>query len=85
MTVNVNLTVDDYTSRMLGIIKEKFSLKDKGQALVKFAHLYGDEFAEPEIKEEAAKRIMTIHNNHMKKYGYRAMTDKELKELFEVD
>ncbi|MDP3742500.1 MAG: DUF2683 family protein [Candidatus Micrarchaeota archaeon] len=85
MTVNVNLTVDDYTNRVLGVIKEKFGLRDKGQALVKFAHLFGDDFVEAEVTEEAAKRIMNIHNNHIKKYGFRSMTDKELKKLFDVN
>lgn len=84
MGVNVNLIVDDYTNRVLGVVKEKYGLRDKGQALVKIAHVYGHDLVEEEVNEEAAKRIMGIHNHHMKKYGFRAMSEKELKKLFEV-
>lgn len=82
--VNVNLVVDDYTNRVLGVIKEKYGLKDKGEALCTFADMYGDDFVEREVKEDAAKRILEIHNKHMKKYGFKSMTDQELKDLFEV-
>ncbi len=83
-TVNVNLTIDDYTSRVLGVIKEKFGLRDKAQALVKFAHLYGDEFVGEEVKEEVVKRIIEDCDAHIKKYGFRKMTEKELDKLLGV-
>ncbi|NYZ77972.1 DUF2683 family protein [Candidatus Micrarchaeota archaeon] len=83
--VKVNLTVDDYTNRVLGVIKEKFGLKDKAQALVKFAHAYGGEFVEEQAGEEYVKKMLERCDAHVKKYGFKKMTDKELDELLEVN
>ena len=84
-TVNVNLTIDDYTNRVLGVIKEKFGLKDKAQALVKFAHIYGHEFVEEQASEEYVKKMLQRCDTHIKKYGYKKMTNKELDKLLEVN
>ena len=83
--VNVNLVVDDYTNRVLGVVKEMYSLKDKGQALVKLAHMYGDEYIDRSVKEEYAKQALADTEAHFKKYGFRKMSKKELNELFGVD
>lgn len=80
----MNLTVDDYTNRVLGVVKEKYGLHDKGAALVKIAHAYGHDLVEEEAKEEVVKEMIDIHNAHIKKYGHKAMTKRELDELFEV-
>lgn len=32
----MNLKVKGYTSRVLGVVKEKYGLRDKGEAMVKF-------------------------------------------------
>lgn len=80
-TVTMNVKVGVYTSRVLGVVKEKYGLKDKGEALDKFAEMYGDEFVEREASEEYVKRILAIHHAHLKKHPNRKMTDKELDEL----
>ncbi|MFH0713868.1 MAG: hypothetical protein V1722_04905 [Candidatus Micrarchaeota archaeon] len=82
--VNVNLIVDDYTNRVLGVIKEKYGLKDKGEALCTFADMYGDDFVEREVREDAAKRIIESCDAHIKKYGYKGMSDKELMNLLGI-
>lgn len=84
-TVNVNLVIDDYTNRVLGVIKEMYGLKDKGQALVKFMHLHGEEYIEPQVREEYAKQVIEGCEAHFKKYGIRRMSEAELNKLFKVD
>ena len=54
----------NYTSRVLDVIKAKFGLKTKGQALDKFAEMYGEEFVDLEVKEEYVKKILAIENDY---------------------
>ncbi|MEK6841164.1 MAG: hypothetical protein AABX45_01045 [Nanoarchaeota archaeon] len=82
--VAVNFRVRQYTNQVLGVIKEKYALRDKAEALDKFVEIYGTEFVEPEVKEEFVKEVIESCNKHIKKYGYRAMDKKKFKELFEL-
>ena len=79
--VTVNLKVKDYTSRVLGVVKEKYGLRDKGDALDKFAEMYGEEFVEPEVKEEVIREVIESCDRHIKKYGFRKMSIKELDKI----
>lgn len=80
-TIAVNLRVSEYASRVLGVIKEKFGLKDKSEAMNKFAEMFGDEFIEKEAKEEYIKKLIEIEKRHLEKYGNRKMSLKELDKL----
>lgn len=80
-TVQLRAEINDYTNRVLGVIKEKFGLKNKSLALNKFAELYGDEFVEKDVKDEFIKRTISIVNAHHKKHPKRRMTLNELDEL----
>ena len=80
--VMMNLKVKGYTSRVLGVVKEKYGLRDKSQAIDKFAEIYGDEFVEKEASEEYMKKFLRIEEKHFKKYGYRKMSSIELDKLF---
>ncbi len=81
----MNIRVNDYTRRVLGVIKEKFGLKDKAQALDKFAELHGDEFVEQDVSEEMAREVIRSCDAHIKKYGFRKRSLKELAELCGVE
>ena len=78
---SMSITVNEYTNRVLGVIKEKFGLKDKAEALDKFAEIFGEEFVEKEVKDEIIQEIIKDCDNHIKKYGYRKMSLKELDKL----
>ncbi|MFH1663630.1 MAG: hypothetical protein ABH986_02345 [archaeon] len=80
-TVSINVKIDDYTSRVLGVVKEKYGLNDKGEALDKFAEMYGDEFVDKEVKEEVIREVIESCDRHIKKYGFRKMSIKELDKL----
>ncbi|MFA5019963.1 MAG: hypothetical protein WC533_02595 [Candidatus Pacearchaeota archaeon] len=83
-TISARVELDDYTNRVLGIIKIKFGLKDKSEALNKFIELYGDEVIEKDATEEYAKKVILTVKKHMEKYNSRKMSIEELDELCEV-
>lgn len=79
--VNMNLKVSEYTSRVLGVIKEKYGLKDKAQALDKFTQMYGEEYADREIKDEVVREVIESCDRHIKKYGFKSMNIKDLDKI----
>jgi len=81
---NLCVEIDQYTNRVLGVIKEKYGLKDKGQAINKFAELYGEQFIEKEVGEDAIAEAIAISGRHLKKYGTRKMKNSELDSLFDA-
>jgi len=80
-SVTMNLKVKEYTSRVLGVVKEKYGLKDKAAALDKFAEIYGEEFVEPEVKDEVVQEVIDSCERHIKKYGFRKMSIEEFDKL----
>jgi hypothetical protein len=80
----INVQVSEYTNRVLGVIKEKFGLRDKSEALDRFADMYGDEFVDKEVDEKLVAEVIDSCNAHIKKYGFRKMSAKELDRLCEV-
>lgn len=79
--VTLNLRVDDYTNRVLGVIKEAFGLRSKSEALQKFVQMHGDEFVQEQVSPEVARELKAIADAHFKKYGMRKRTMKELDKL----
>lgn len=77
--VTMNLKVNDYTSRVLGVIKEKYGLRDKAQALDKFAEMCGQKYISKEDLEEAKRMALKEIKNEkdpMKLYGYRRLLEE---------
>ena len=83
-TISARVELNDYANRVLGIIKIKFGLKDKSEALNKFIELYGEDIMEKEATEEYAKKVIEISKNHLKKYGNKKMTLADLDCLCEA-
>ena len=82
MTISLRANISEYANRVLGVIKERFGLRDKSEAIDKFAEMFGEDFVEPEIKDEVVRDMIKSCERHVKKYGYRKMTTKELDKLF---
>ncbi|HUS48942.1 MAG TPA: antitoxin [Candidatus Paceibacterota bacterium] len=83
-TISARVELDDYTNRILGIIKIKFGLKDKSEAINKFIELYGDEIMEKEASEEYIKKVIAVTKKHLEKYSNKKMSLQELDKLCEV-
>ena len=80
-TVSARVELNDYANRVLGMIKLKYGLKDKSEALNKFIELYGHDILEREGTEEYIKKIIEVSKNHFKKHGYKKMSLLELDKL----
>jgi len=82
--ISARVELGNYANSVLGIVKIKYGLKDKSEALNKFIELYGEDILEKEATEEYTKRIIVISNNHFKKYGLKKMSLQELDKLCEA-
>lgn len=79
-----NFVLSDYANRVLGVIKERFALRDKSEALNKFAELCGEEFVDREVDEKLVSEIIDSCNAHVKKRGLRKMSLREFDALCEL-
>lgn len=82
-SVTMNVKVSNYTSRVLGVVKEKYGLRDKAEALDRFADMYGEEFVDKEVKEEVIRDVINSTNRHVKKYGFRSRSIKDIRREIE--
>lgn len=78
------MELDEYANKVFAVLKAKYGLKDKSEAINKFAELYGDEVVEKDAKEEYIKNILEVTDKHFKKYGHKSMTLAELDALCEI-
>ncbi len=81
--VDARVRLNDYSNRVLGVIKAKYGLKDKSAALNKFVELYGENEVEREVKDSYVKELMKIEEEHLKKYGFRHTSIKSLRKEIE--
>lgn len=82
MGINLRAEISEYSNRVLGVIKEKYGLKDKSEAIDKFAEMYGEEFVDLEIKDEVLRDLISDCELHFRKHGRRKMSMKQLDKLF---
>ncbi|MEK6894907.1 MAG: antitoxin [Nanoarchaeota archaeon] len=79
--ISARIELDNYSNKVLNIIKIKYGLKDKSEAINKFVEIYGDEIIEKEPTSEYVRKILEISEKHFKKYGRRKMSVEELDKL----
>jgi hypothetical protein len=82
--ISARVELTPYTNKVLTMLKAKYDLKDKSQAINKFTELYGGEIVEKEANDEYIKKMLEGVNEHIKKNGYKTMNDKDLDKLFEA-
>ncbi len=82
--VSARVEINEYVNRVLGVIKAKYGLKDKSEAINKFVELYGDEVVEKEANEKYVKHMIEITNKHLSNYKNKKMSLAELDKLCEV-
>ena len=80
-TISARIEISPYTNKVLAVLKAKYGLKDKSEAINKFAEVYGEEIVERDAKEEYIKEMIAGVNEHIKKYGHKAMSFEELDSL----
>lgn len=79
--VFARVCLNEYSNQVLNVIKAKFCLETKSEAINKFAELYGEQFVEREMKENEIRDLIRICNAHFQKYGHRKISIKELNSL----
>lgn len=55
--VNININVSDDTNQVLNIVKAKYNLKDKSEAVQLVVSRYSRELLEPELKPGFVEKI----------------------------
>ncbi|MEK6868127.1 MAG: antitoxin [Nanoarchaeota archaeon] len=83
--VYARISINEYTNKVLNVIKAKFDLRDKSEAINKFIEMFGDEVVEKEANDEYVKKIIATSKKHFNAYGYQKMSKKEFDELFELN
>jgi len=83
-SVSARVRLDNYANKVLNMVKIKFGLRDKSEAINKFVELYGEDVIEKEANEEYIKKVMKTADSHFKKYGHRKMSLHELDKLCEA-
>jgi len=80
--VLARVSLTKYSNRVLSVVKARYDLQTKSEALNKFIEEHGEEEVEKEATDNYMKKMLEIEKTHFKKYGYRKMGDKELDKLF---
>lgn len=79
--VYARISINEYANKVLNVIKAKFDLRDKSEAINKFIEMFGDEVVEKEAHDNYIKNVLTIEKQHFKKYSHRKMTTQELDKI----
>ncbi len=80
--VDARVELKEYSNRVISVVKAKYGLRDKSEALNRFIETYGPEEVEPEVKDSYLKKILKIEEEHYKKHPNRRMNARELDDLF---
>jgi len=84
--INFRAEIDDYTNRVLGVVKSRYGLKGRAEALDYFANKYGEEYVQHEVKEEVIAEVLEQSKNYHKNSGFfKKLTLKELDKLCGTD
>jgi len=63
------IQIDEKEDRILNIVKAKFGLKNKSQAVALIAKTYEESFLEPELRPEYIQKLEKIKRGKFIKYG----------------
>lgn len=77
--VQAIVDISDRANRVLNIVKAKYGLKDKSEAINVMAKEYEDDIMEPELRPEYIKKL----NNIKKQQGIKFKSVEELRKHIE--
>lgn len=58
--VKAIIDIDDHSNRIFNIVKAKYGLRDKSEAIELVAEVYEEQILEPELKPEYERKINKI-------------------------
>jgi len=62
------IDINEDEDRILNIVKAKYGLKNKSQAVAFITRKYGDSFLEPELKPEYIEKLNKIRKEKYRKF-----------------
>lgn len=77
--VQALINISEHSNRVLNIVKAKYGLKDKSEAINVVAEQYEEDILEPELKPEYVKKALKIH----KQPGIKVGTLEDLRRRYE--
>jgi len=77
--VQAIVTISDHANRVFNIVKAKYGLKDKSQAIELVAEKYEEEIMEPELRPEYVEKLNILE----KQKGIPFKSIAELKKIVE--
>ena len=73
------IDVGEHIDRVLNIVKAKFGLKNKSQAVAMIAQIYEESFLEPELRPEYIERLEKIDKEYGKIFSSVEELDEHIK------
>ncbi len=67
------IDIEEHEDRILNIVKAKFGLKNKSQAVALILKIYEDSFLEPELRPEYIEKLEKIRKG--KYFGFKDIND----------
>jgi len=67
--VQTLIDIKEHEDRILNIVKAKFGLKNKSQAVALIAKIYEDSFLEPELRPEYLEKLKRIRKGKYFKFS----------------
>ena len=67
--VQAIINISDHSNRILNVVKAKYGLKDKSEAIDVMAEEYEEALLEPELKPEYTKKALKVHAQQSIKVG----------------
>ena len=80
--VDARVQLKEYSNCVIAVVKAKYGLRDKSEALNRFIETYGPEEVEPEVKESYMKKLLNIEAD-LRKGDYKRQTVQELRKEIE--
>lgn len=67
--VQAIITISEHANRVLNIVKAKYGLRDKSQAIELVAEKYEEEIMEPELRPEYIEKLKKIQKGKYIKFS----------------
>ena len=67
--VQAVINIDEHANRVLNVVKAKYGLRDKSQAINMVVSEYEESFLEPELKPEYLEKLSNIRKGKYIKYN----------------
>jgi hypothetical protein len=58
--VDARVSLNSYSNKVLMVVKAKYELNDKSEAINKFVEMYGQNEVEPEVKDSYVKGFLPL-------------------------